>query len=100
AGQNAAAVVAEEHPAQDRRKIDRRGIEREVTLGFASALDPVNVLGRALLEKNGNAIARVANAASELLELGFEQFVIGTLHHVGDARLERGQSACDRVRDK
>src|ERR1043166_4046371 len=55
---------------------------------------------RAVLEKNGDTIARVADAAAELLELGLEEFVIGAFDDFGDARLERGQAARDRVRDK
>src|SRR5206468_778350 len=67
AGHDATTVVAKEHSAQDWRKIDRRSIESQEPFCFARALDPVNVLRRALFQKNGNAVARVANAPPEFL---------------------------------
>src|SRR5919204_2320797 len=54
----------------------------------------------ALLEKNGDAVAGVPNAASKLLELGFQELVIGAFRHVNNARLQSSEAAGDRVRDK
>src|SRR5262245_22343057 len=71
AGHHATAVVAKEHPPQLRREIDRRGVQREVAFGFASALDPVDMLRFALLKENRNALSRIANAPAELLQLCF-----------------------------
>ena len=34
AGHDAAAIFAEKHPAQNRRDVDRRGIERKELRGF------------------------------------------------------------------
>src|SRR5213076_2146808 len=66
----------------------------------AGAFDPVNMLRRTLLEENRDPVTGIANPAREFLELRFQNFVIGTFHIFGDARLERDQPAGDRVRDK
>ena len=55
---------------------------------------------RALLQKNGNAIARAADAPAEFLQFGFQNFVISAFDHLGDTRLKRSQPASDRVRNK
>ena len=47
--------------------------------GFPGALDPVNVVLRALFEKSDDADPRVANAPSQLLQLGFEKFVLASV---------------------
>ena len=67
----AAAIVPENHPPQHRREIDRRGVEREKLRRFAGALDPVNMLRRALLEENRDPVTGIANPASEFLQLRF-----------------------------
>src|SRR5207244_13350879 len=68
---HASGVVPENHPPKNRRQIDRRGVEREKLRGPARALDPVDMLRRALLQKLANTVTRVANPAPEFLELGF-----------------------------
>ena len=67
AGHDAGAVFAEQHPPQDRRDVDRRGVEREKLRRFAGSLDPVNVFLRALFQKSGDPDARIANPPAELL---------------------------------
>src|SRR5206468_2786248 len=100
ARQDATAVRAKEHPPQHRRKVDRRGVESEEPVRFTGPLDPVNVLGRALLEKNGNAVPCVADAPPEFLQLRLQNFVIGAFHRLGYTRLKHSQSTCDRIRNK
>src|ERR1700730_1175430 len=67
AGHHATAVVAKEHPSQHRREIDGRGVQRQETFSSTSALDPIHMVWLALLQKNGNAVSRIANAPAELL---------------------------------
>src|SRR6266550_3364500 len=55
---------------------------------------------RALLQENRNAVSRIANAPAELLQLRFQNFVIGTFNNVGYARLKRGQPRGNRVGNK
>src|SRR5439155_5945186 len=97
---DATAVLAKEHLPQHRREIDRRSVESEEPLRFTGPLDPVNVLRRALLQKNGNAVPCVADAAPKFLQLRFQNFVIGAFHHFGNTRLKRGQAASDPIRNE
>ncbi len=97
---DATTVVAKEHLPQHRREIDGRGVESEETLGFAGPLDPVNVLSRALLEKNGNAVSSVTDAPPEFLQLRLQNFVIGTFHRLGYTRLKHTQSTRNRIWNK
>ena len=71
AGHNATTIVPENHPAQHRREIDRRGVERQKLRGLSRALDPINMFRRTLLQENGDAIARVANAPPKFLQFSF-----------------------------
>jgi hypothetical protein len=58
------------------------------------------MLWRALLQENRNAVARIANAPAELLQLRFQYFVVGAFNDVGNARLKRGQPRGNRVGNK
>ena len=89
---DAAAAVAKKHPAQNRRDIDRRGVEREILLRFAGPLDPVDVFLRALLQENPDSFARFADPAAQLLQLRLEKFVLGLAHHFPDPRLQTRQA--------
>ena len=99
AGHDAAAAVAKEHSAQNRRDVDRRGVEREILLRFAGPLDPVNVFLRALLQENPDPFTRVADPAAELLQLCLEKFVLGLAHHFADPRLQAHEAARDLIVD-
>ena len=98
AGQDAGAIIPENHPPQDRRDVDRRGVEGEELRGFPGAFDPVNVAFGALFEKGHDADTRFVHAPTHLLQLRFQKFVLGPFHHLGDARLKRDQAPGNRVR--
>ena len=53
-----------------------------------------------MLQENRDAVSRIANAPAELLQLRFQNFVVGAFHHVGNARLKSGQPRGDRVGNK
>ena len=55
------------------------------------------MFGCTLFQENGDAIASVTDAPTEFLQLGLQEFVIGTLNDVRDARLQCSQPARDRV---
>src|SRR4029453_17316477 len=54
----------------------------------------------AVLQKNRNAVSRIANPSAELLQLCFQDFVVGAFNNVGYARLKRGQPGGNRVGNK
>ena len=87
AGHDAGAIFAKNHPAQHRRDIDGRGVEREKLRSLSCALNPVNVFACALLQKNGDALTRVTDTPAKLLELCLQEFVIGAFDYLSDARL-------------
>src|SRR5581483_8585113 len=97
AGHYTAGIIAEQHSTKVRSQVDRRGIKREELGGFSGALDPVNVLRRALLQKNGVAFARVSYPPGEFLQLCFYNFVIRAFHHLGDSGLKSDQSPGNSV---
>src|SRR5205807_3023233 len=99
-GHDAATIVPEDHPPQNRREIDRRGVKRKELRRLSGPLDPVNVLRRALFEEYRDPFARVVNSAAKFLQLGFQNFVICAFHYFGNARLERDQSTGNRILDK
>src|ERR1700730_5805703 len=68
AGHDAAAIFPENHAPQDRRKIDRCGVEGKKLSGLTRALHPVNMLPRALLEKDCDPVARVTNSPTKFLQ--------------------------------
>ena len=47
------------------------------------------MFARALLKKDGDAIARITNAPSKFLQFGFQKFIISALNHISEARLQR-----------
>src|SRR4029453_7597061 len=100
AGHHATAVVAKEHPSQHRREIDRRGVQRQEAFGSSRALNPIDMLRRALLQENGNALTRIGSAPAELLQLRFYYFVISAFNNIGYARLKCGQPCGNRVGNK
>src|SRR6186997_9869 len=55
---------------------------------------------RTLLQENRNAVAGIANAPAELLQLRFQYFVVCAFNNISNARLKRGQPGGDRVGDK
>src|ERR1700730_5052485 len=58
AGHNGGAIIAEEHATQNRRDVDGRSVQRQELCSLARALDPVNVLVRALVEEYLNSVSR------------------------------------------
>ena len=48
AGHDDAGVALEQPAAQKFRHVNRRGVQREILLRLAAALDPINMVGRAL----------------------------------------------------
>src|SRR5262245_34636842 len=58
------------------------------------------MLRRALLQKNRDAVSRIANPPAELLQFGLQYFVVGAFDDVGYARLKRGQPGSNRVGNK
>src|SRR5437867_10375059 len=84
---DARAIFAKDHAPQYRRDIDGRRVQREKLRGLASALDPVNVFASALLQEDGNAVARIANPPAELVQFGLQKFIIRAFADVRDTRL-------------
>jgi hypothetical protein len=64
---------------------------------LAGPLNPVNVFASALFKKDGDTVARIANAPAELLQFGFQKFVVGAFGDFGDTRLQPGQASSNRV---
>ena len=60
--------------AQKIRDIHRRGVEREIFLRFAGALDPINIFLRALAEKRRDFIPQFGQPP-----IAFHQFLAGVL---------------------
>ena len=81
------AILAENHPPQHRRDINRRSVERKKLRGLSRLLDPINVFVRALLEKYIDSIARVANTATEILQFRFQEFVLRSAADFRNSRL-------------
>src|ERR1700730_3740746 len=71
AGHNGGTIVPENHPAQHRRQIDRRGVERQKLRGLSRALDPINMFACTLFQENGDAIASITNATPKFLQFSF-----------------------------
>ena len=85
------------HSTQDRRDIDRGGVERDILGGFSRALDPVDMIFRALLQEGRDAFPRVGDASPEFLQLGFQKFVFRFSHHLADPHLQGRESPRDLV---
>ena len=56
------------------------------------------MFARALFQKDGDAVARIANPAAKLLQFHLEKFVIGTPRDLTDPRQQRTQMSGDRIR--
>src|ERR1017187_7138824 len=89
------AILAKKHAAQNRRDVDRRRVERQEFSGFARALDPIDVFTSALCEEDLDSIARISNSPAQVLQFGFEEFVVCLFSDLSDARLQREQAAGD-----
>ena len=63
--------------------------KREKLRRLARALDPVDMILHALLQESRDSDPGVADAATHLLHLRFEKFVVGLPNDFGNTRLER-----------
>jgi len=77
-----AAIVAKNHPTQDRREIDRCGVERKETAQSFRALDPVDMLRRGLLRKMADPVARIANAPAQIPAARLSNLVVGRVYYL------------------
>src|ERR1700731_4710303 len=97
AGHNGGAIIAEEHATQNRRDVDGRRVQRQELCGLARALDPVNVLVRALGEEYLNPVARISDSPAQVLQFRLEKLVVSSLYDFGDPRLQCDKAAGDRA---
>src|ERR1700682_3511182 len=96
-GHNRGAIIAEEHATQNRRDVDGRSVQRQKLCGLARALDPVNVLVRALGEEYLNPVARISDSSAQVLQFRLEKLVVSSLYNFGDPRLQCDKAAGNRA---
>src|ERR1700724_1845325 len=98
AGHNGGAIIAEEHPTQNRRHVDGRSVQRQELCSLARALDPVNVFVRALGEEYLNSVSRISDSSAKVLQFRLEKLVVGSLYNFGDPRLQCDEAAGNSAR--
>ncbi len=89
--------ISKKHAAQNRPHLDRSGVQGQESRGLARLFDPVNMTLEALLEKRGDAKARLGNTTSHFLELNLEKFVVVFAHQFRNTRLQSQQTRREHV---